>query len=183
MRNGWIAIALSIGFCGCYEVLSPRPMGELDVKLIPEEWDGVWFVSDSDFVVFKVADPETSSLQASFLERDETGSPVLEHTSFFVRESGDWLFISMPNVNEEHTEPVEYHWGRAKKDGDTLLVWLPDHDKFEKLVNEGVLPGETASTDVKLGELDSSHYAILTSEERGVLFDWDEPIILRRIRE
>jgi hypothetical protein len=157
-------------------------MGESEVALVPEEWDCVWSTPDDEFAVFRVVEPERTSIRAWFLERDSTGEPTLAPATLLARESGAWLFLSMLKPSEETSVPPEYYWVRAKKEDDTLILWIPDSDKFEKLVAEGVFPGSTESTDVRLGELDASQYAILTSEERGVPFHWDTPLILMRTR-
>jgi hypothetical protein len=177
-----VSIALLLALGGCHDVLSSRPMGETEVALVPEEWDGVWFTPDDEFAVFRVVEPERTSIEAWFLERDSDGTPTLEPATLLARESGAWLFLSMLKASEEPPGPPEYYWVRAKKDDDTLILWIPDSGKFEKLVAEGVFPGSAESSDVRLGELDASHYAILTSEERGVLFHWDWPLILTRSR-
>ena len=175
-----VSIALLLALGGCHDVLSSRPMGESEAALVPEEWDGVWSTPDEEFAVFRVVEPERTSIRAWFLERGSTGEPTLEPATLLARESGPWLFLSMLKPSEESSAPPEYYWVRAKKEDDTLILWIPDSDKFEKLVAEGVFPGSTESTDVRLGELDASHYAILTSEERGVLLHWDLPMIFTR---
>ena len=157
-------------------------MGESALKLDPEEWDGMWLLSDDDLVIFNVVSPDDGLIKASFLERGES-VPVLKHSTIYIREADGWVFISMARESEGTPDVVGYSWGRLKKYGNTLIVWMPDHDKFEHLVDEGMLPGDTRSTDVHLGVLESSHYALITSEGRGVLFDWDNPIIFRRPRE
>jgi hypothetical protein len=177
-----LCFSFTVALCGCFEVVSLNPMGESALKLNPAEWDGVWLLSDDDLVIFKVANPDDGLIEASFLERGESG-PVFKRSTVYVREAEGWVFISMAQESEGATDVVGYSWGRLKKDGNTLIVWMPDHDKFESLVDEGILPGDTRSTDVHLGILESSHYAVITSEQRGVLFEWDNPIIFRRPRE
>jgi hypothetical protein len=173
-----VGFSFALALCGCYEVISLSPMGESALKLNPDEWDGLWLLSDDEFVIFKVISPDDGLIQGSFLEQGESG-PILKHSTIHIREAGGWHFISMAQ-EAEGTDVVRYSWGRLKKDGNTLVVWMPDHDKFERLVEEGIVPGDTQSTDVHLGTLNSSHYTLITSEERGVLFEWDNPIIFRR---
>lgn len=182
-RSGIVHVGLLLALGGCHDVLSHGPMGESAVVLVPEEWDGVWSSVDGEFAVFQVVEPERTSIRAWFLERDSTGAPTLEPATLLARESGGWLFLSMLKSSEEPSGRSEYYWVRAKKEDDTLIFWIPDTKKFETLVAEGIFPGDTESSDVRLGELESSHYAILTSEGRGVLFHWDMPLIFTRKRQ
>ena len=49
------------------------------------------------------------------------------------------------------------------------------------MVEEEVLPGKAEERSVVLGELGPEHLEIITSEEYGVLFDWDDPMLLWRV--
>ena len=91
-------------------------------------------------------------------------------------ESGDWIFASIPDKDNLK----RYLWGRIKQDGQQVVVWVPDSEKFQALVEEGKLPGKIEDSDVILGNLTSDHLKLITSETEGVLFEWDEPIIFRR---
>jgi hypothetical protein len=50
------------------------------------------------------------------------------------------------------------------------------------MVQNGVLPGTVDENgDITLGELSADHIKVITSETRGVLFNWDDPIVFIRL--
>ena len=81
-----------------------------------------------------------------------------------------------------------YFWARVKQGTDSIIAWLPDYKKFKALVEEGTLPGEVDSEHsyggaVMLGDLKPEHYQAIVSGEHGVLFDWEDPIVLFRMED
>ena len=114
----------------------------------------------------------------------------LESYDTLIRQSEGWLFFNIKDKSEDSDEHG-YFWGRIKRDGNTILLWDPDVEKFRSLVREGVLPGEVKKSgdnkekdsDVILGELSAEHIRVLTSGEHGVLFNWDKPLVLIKLSE
>jgi hypothetical protein len=45
------------------------------------------------------------------------------------------------------------------------------------LIKDGVLPGKVERNDVWLEELKPEHLKLITSGEKGILFQWDQPTI------
>jgi hypothetical protein len=164
----------------CSNVTTPYPLGERDLQINADEWEGLWLGADGGVVVLKVVDSSVGLLDAFWLD-EESGTPVLRRSPARLRESHGWVFGSVPEEeSDDGTEPPDYVWGRILKDGETLTLWLPDVEKFRHLVQNGRLPG-IASSSVQLGTLEPSHYELITSEAEGVLFDWEEPVLLRRV--
>jgi hypothetical protein len=48
-------------------------------------------------------------------------------------------------------------------------------------VKDGVFPGKIDGDDVILDELKPQHLKIITSGERGVLFEWDKPAVFVKV--
>jgi hypothetical protein len=61
-------------------------------------------------------------------------------------------------------------------------VWIPDVTKIRELVKAGSLPGTVAEDgDVTLGDLNAAQLGVITSEDKGILFEWTNPMILIRL--
>jgi len=153
-------------------------MGEEAVLLNPEEWEGTWTSSemnnDSIFRI-KVIDEKKGLLQFIGIEENED-KIELSVSKFYVRESGDWQFFTLDE--EDKNKSKHYNWGRIEKDDKQLIIWLPDVSKFADLVGQKILPGNIdGKGNVILGKLAPEHYKLITSGEKGVLMDWDDPLI------
>jgi hypothetical protein len=115
----------------------------------------------------------------------------LNEYDVFLLESGDWLFFNLTEEEEDGEAPPGYFWGRIKNDGNSIILWEPEINKFRALVREGILPGEAKKSgknnehesDVILGELTADHLQIIMSGEKGVLFDWDKPMFLIKLHD
>jgi hypothetical protein len=53
--------------------------------------------------------------------------------------------------------------------------------KFRDLVMRGILPGEVVKENVILGKITPELVEIIESEQHGLLFEWQEPLILRKV--
>ena len=124
-----------------------------------------------------VVDPEKGILKVAWLESDKDGSPEMKTMDVEIRESDEWLFANTKDDDKSN----EYLWGRIKNEHGQILVWAPDIAAFRRLVEGGVLPGKVARSSVVLENLKPEHLKILTSGERGILYRWDEPVVLRKM--
>jgi hypothetical protein len=183
VRLAAVAVAL-VALAGC-EVYSSAPMGEEVVSITASDWEGFWLTEDGP-VAIEVVNVDAGELMISGIDLRQQddgveGPPNVWSNLVYLRRSGGWLFGSVENEDE----PGLWEWARIKKDGDQLIIWAPRGSAFRELVSEGVLPGivergEYASTTT-LGELSPAHYELITSGARGVLLDWEDPFVLRRI--
>jgi hypothetical protein len=155
-------------------------MGEKEVELTAEEWNGTWLTPEGGVFILAVTDSQQGLLDVTWID-EEKEEPVLGRGKAFVRESSGWLFLSIGEESEDHPAPKKYLWVRLEKNGDVLIVWEPDTKKFARLVNDGLLPGTMDSGNVHLGELEMQHYELITSEQRGVLLKWDQPLVFQRV--
>jgi len=170
----WI-MAATITSCGF--VYTPQPIGERPSLIETDAWEGTW-INEEQFLTINVTDETEGLLQISWIKKDQ-GQVKLESCKVYLLESGDWIFASIPDKDN----PKLYLWGRIKRVGQQIVVWVPDSEKFQALVEEGKLPGKIEDSTVLLGNLTSAHLKLITSETKGVLFEWDEPIIFRRFSE
>ena len=174
-----IVIVILLLAAGCRGVYATRPVGEKPLPLVAADWEGTWKNEDTTLKL-AIQDAEKGVLDLSWME-GEPQKPSLEKSAAVLLQSGDRFFASMKD--REHPERELYLWGRIKKDRDRLLIWAPDYERFKNLVEKGLLPGKAEDDAVILGDLKPEHYAIISSDSNGVLYDWENPIVLIRSRE
>jgi len=166
-----LAMALATVLVGCGGVTSSRPAGDTIPSIDVREWEGNWRITDESEIVFgvEVEDADQALLKVTMF-------PNSPPSPMFLRSAGSDLFASIA----PHFAPKEFHWFRVAVQDDTMLVWQPDALKLRRLVDDGTLPGKTADGRIELGKLSAENMALITSEDEGVLFDWKNPLVLRR---
>lgn len=171
-----MALAALIVGSGCSSVYVPAAIGEKPHALDPAAWEGLWWV-EGDAAMARVVDAAGGELRLSGMNSRD-GKVVLTSATLFIRESGDGLFAS---IQMEETPKGQFVWAWLKRDGDRIVGWAPDVDRFRQLVQAGKLKGVvSASNDVYLEALTPAAAADLTTEKYGMLFEWQKPFMLRR---
>ena len=180
----WLKVAC-MEFCvvlmlGCNVVYTSKPIGEKPVVISSEDWEGIWRTSDGTSLNVKVVDEANGVIEYGPWESENEEQEPIE---VYLREWGRWEFCNVKDPeDEEHAE--HYMWGRiGNQGGQVVVIWAPDADRFEELVEEGTLPGTVENGNVILGELNAEHMELITTSAEGVLFLWDEPMILFRIEK
>jgi len=183
-----IRVLLACSFfqlAACSVVYSVNPVGENPVQLDAQQWDGDWRGTEGVMKI-KVKDAEAGILQVAWIEDME-----LQQFDVYLMESNGWQFFNVKDEEDENDASDGYVWGRIRYHENTILLWDPDIRKFRSLVRDGTLPGEARKSgkdkqnesDVVLEKLTQAHLLLITSEEKGVLFDWDEPLVLLKISD
>jgi hypothetical protein len=178
MRSaGTLLISLLIlALSGCTAVYVAEPIGEKPCKIEAQEWEGTWLHKDGTLTM-KVMDGEKGLLKIAWVEPKEE-TLALESLEVQLWESGSWVFA---NTKEDSADEAGYLWARIKQDGKQVVIWLPDEAKFKVLVEQGKLPGRIERDgDVILDRLEPQHLSLITGEQEGVLFAWDQPVVLIR---
>ena len=164
---------------GCSAVVSQRPVGEVPVVLNPEEWEGAWIAPEGGGpVVIRVEDGKKGYLKLAWIEDDR--NMTFKSLRVVILRSGTWDFANIREEDEKGGTGQNYFFARVKKEKNRILVWLPRAEKFAALVEGKILPGRAAKETVTLGELKPEHTKIIASEEKGLLFDWENPVILMK---
>jgi hypothetical protein len=169
--------------CGCTGVYSRQPVGSEPKNLAAEagEWKGTW-THGGGAIRVAVTDAEKGILTAGWVE---DGGKGLEYQTaeIHLRTAGTWTFASLKDAKAK--EETRYFWGRIQRQDKTVLVWLPDTAKFKRLIQAGVLPGEapTNNSPATLETLSPSHLRIIASEQEGVLFNWEAPLVFGKIAD
>lgn len=171
----FLLLTFTVLLAGCSAVYTATPIGDtpLNIEESKDEWSGKW--GNSEAITATVIDGSNGVLRIGWIE-EKHGELKLETALVYLRSAGNWTFANL--LSETDTNETRYVWGRIKKEDGGVVIWTPDVDKFTKLVQDGTLPGTTGKYEVVLGELSSNHLAVITSETNGVLFDWDEPMVL-----
>jgi hypothetical protein len=159
----------------CSEVVSVFPVGEKSVSLKPEEWNGKWVAvpSDKEYAILEVLPGQEGMLRITGHSNGTDDKPM----DAILRTSDGWMFV---NVAKEDNSG--YYWARIRnQDGRAIFVWLPSFDKCKGLIEKGTLSGEVNGSSISLNLARPEHLKIITSEEYGVIFDWDEPAVLRKV--
>ena len=172
--------ALLLLLWGCDSVTSSALVGENPVSLVAEEWDGIWLGAEAA-VILQVVDAKQGGLRAAWIERSG-GALKTEIWLVQIRSSGSWIFANVKDDEATDRSAERYLFSRLKKDDDQILFWLPSTSAFTKAVEAGHLPGEIEDSNVRLSNLSASHLEVVKSEKGQALFDWDEPMVLLRVR-
>jgi hypothetical protein len=173
-----LAVLILLTTCGCNAVISKRPVGEKSAKIMAKDWEGNWLSPDGPAKV-KVVDPDKGIIKVFWLEDDKEGKPGMKTAEVELRQSGEWLFAN--TRAEDKGESRGYVWARIKNEDRQIIAWLPDNKAFARLVKDGVLPGKNDGDDMILDELKPQHLQIITSGERGLLFEWDKPAVFVKV--
>jgi hypothetical protein len=162
-------------------VASKGPVGETPVELNAKDWDGTWFSPGGDYCMMKVKNEKEGILRLAWFENDK--EMTHKSSDVFIRKSGTWLFASMKEEDEKTVADSVYVWAIIKKSTKIILIWLPNEERFKKLIEAKTLPGEIKKDMVVLGDLKPEHMKIITSEERSLLFDWEDPLVLIKLSD
>ena len=185
-----IVSAFLLSASACSVVTVTEPIGEEPVQLKPEQWEGLWklyyysFDNDEEeaFVVIEVSDSEKGVLKVTHIGRKPESFQV------YLRESNGWMFGSYRDP--EKPDDKDMFWGRFKKNGDRIVIWIPNYDRFSDLVKNGLLPGHPNTGE----QPDNDNYLVLsgvrpeqmdliTSGSKGVLFEWEFPFFMVRVSD
>ena len=88
--------------------------------------------------------------------------------------------MDIGNVKEKEYA-ASYYWTLLKKDGGQIIVWTPDPGQFRKLVQTGDLRGKVEKYDIILEKLTPDDLKGILSGNKGVCFEWQNPVVFFRI--
>jgi hypothetical protein len=167
-----LSVALILG---CAAVSSVEPVGERAKETSQNEWGGTWVHKDHSITI-KVLNEQKGLLQVAWVEEKE-GSFKVESYQIAIRESGEWTF---GNVKEKE-DAASHYWALIKKDVGQIIVWTPDPAQFRKLVQTGVLRGRVERYDIILEKLTPDDLKVILSGDKGVCFEWQNPVVFFRV--
>jgi len=175
MKQFFLLLVLGV-LSGCSAVYSTAPVGmqPKNIENSQEEWSGTWLHAEGAVTV-RVVDGANGELEVGWVE-EKLGALKCETYAMHLREVGDWTFASFKPLGAPRED--HYVWARIRKEERMAILWPPDVEKFEALVQEGRLPGTVDGHVVVLDGLTPAHCEVLQSETNGVLYVWDKPLVL-----
>jgi hypothetical protein len=173
--GGFFTLLAGALIFGCAAVSSVEPVGERAKQTSQNEWGGTW-IHKSHTLTIKVLNEQKGLLQVAWVEEREGGLKI-ESYQVAIRESGGWIF---GNVKEKE-DATSHYWALIKKDAGQIIVWTPDPAQFRKLVQRGVLRGKVESYDIILEKLTADDLNKILSGDKGVYFEWDNPVVFFRL--
>lgn len=174
-----LAGVLALALAGCDYVSSEKPFGRAPLRAEPGEWAGTWLNEDGALTV-RVIDAAKGHLEVGWIEAG-SGGLSLELIEAHLREFEGDAYASITGLDEDEEVPG-YLWVRLSREGERLVLWLPEAESFARLVEEGVLAGRLEDGGVVLGALDDRQLALVGADDGGELFSWREPMVLLRVR-
>ncbi|MGV8073023.1 MAG: hypothetical protein AB2L11_00465 [Syntrophobacteraceae bacterium] len=178
--NRWkffLIILSALVMSGCSAVYSPLPVGESPYAIKSEDWDGTWINKDTYFSV-KVVDGQKGVLRAAWMEWKDDEARLESHEVQLLQ-TGKWVFANVKV--SEGDEKVLFVWAPFKRDGNAVVCWTPDVEKFKALGKAGKLPCREENDDIFLNDLTPEHLKIITSETECQLYDWRDPLVFIRM--
>jgi hypothetical protein len=152
----------------CSAVYSNAPVGDTPVPVSEQEWAGTW-LGPGGAVTVAVSDADKGVLQAAWIEHRQDRLDLESHR-VWLAQSGEWLFASV----EDKERPGHYVWAHIVRDGEQLILWVPDPARVKALVEQGKLRGralEKDGDDVLLEPLNDQDLDLLMSPAGGAV-DW-----------
>lgn len=163
----------------CSAVYSTGPVGDTPVSVSEQEWGGTWLGSGGAVTV-TVSDAAKGVLQAAWIERRQDRLDLESHR-VWLAQTGEWLFASV----EDKERPGHYVWAHVVRDGEQLILWVPDPSRVKALVEQGKLRGhalEQDGDDVLLEPLTKQDLDLLMSPVQGGI-DWRRAVAFIRVAE
>jgi hypothetical protein len=172
----WVLVLAAGALSGCSAVYVTKPVGDVVPRVKAADWDGTW-VNKNGAVTLRVQDGEAGKIRMAWVEWGIHG-PRLESQEIQLLQSGDVLFANVKEA-EENGQTL-YVWARVKREGDEMICWVPDVDRFKAASRSGQFPFREKDDSVVLGELTPDHLKFLASAEAGALYRWDDPVVFTR---
>lgn len=178
--TGLLGLVAILAAVGCEAVYMAEPIGGRPETFDMSQLEGTWHVEE-DAVLIKVTDPDEGRFVAAGIQ-DEDGTLTLRLLEFAVREVNRWHLLQ---VRTEEDDPAR-SWslvGRLTSVDNNGAVLVPlDTSKVIDLVRSGDLPGTVGERNAVLGELTDEHLNRLTDEKQELLFLWDQPQHIRKLK-
>ncbi len=180
MKKIFLFILSAFFLTACAVVTSENIIGGAAVQLSPEAWNGMWRNEDTALHI-KVVDAENGLVKIAWFE-DKDNDLKPESITVQITKGEKWEYLTLLD-GSLYKDLEKYCWGRIEKEGERILFWLPDPERFELAVQSDILQGKVIkikkenypSTHVQLKG--SAHEIIKQVESGGGdYFLWDKPM-------
>lgn len=166
-----VLIVLLLVVVACDSVRSTNQLGETTYPLTVGEWDGTWLTGDGSLVL-EVKDTKTGEIEIMFIEKGE-----IEKHTIFVRQNGSDTYMNL--IDEDKL----YLFAKFKKSTNQIIIWLPLAKEIKLAINnkqlEGVISEGGSDLIIKSDKSRLNKYFIVNKSK--ILFDYEEPVIFRKL--
>ena len=179
-----LACVLCAALCGCKTVVSLNPVGTPDTEIDKDRIEGVWQIEES-VISCKFTNDGKTLIIGSVEWDDATQGFKLQQSKVWFTKVGDRRFLNLENEqDDEHAKERRYSFTEYMLIGDKnefALVWPPDFDVFKETVAQKKLEGTATEDTVTISEKPETLMKVIQEDQVKGLFDYREPMILRRI--
>lgn len=187
MKIAILLIPVLIFLQGCTLVTLEAPLGDHPVRINISNWEGIWY-DDENVVLFITVKNQTNSILN--VKAVEGSGEVLKIKEFTVilRSGTKIVYASIPfreiadkkELNNKNRDL--YLWGAVKNYNGRIIFYSPDGNEFREFIEDGKLKGVIEKGYVYISSSEKTVMKLSESEKSGTLFDWKNPIILRKLK-
>ena len=180
--KSFMAMFMLVFLAGCNVVVSTTPFGLKPVCLHSEHIIGTWENEGEEACRITVHDQTKALIDVSVNEASTPNQPKWRTVRAHLMCGNKWHFFSIP-MAEDGSPKDGYLFACYSFTLGRICVWMPDFQKFKKLVEAGTIPGRIEKGQIYLKEVTPKLIDMIESEEHGLLFDWQRPFILQKKKE
>ncbi len=171
-----ILLALTSLIIGCTLVQSVNKLGKDIYTPNKDEWEGTW-VSEGGSLQLKIINQEHGEIEIMFIENGK----LLKYRVFLTQNDDDNTYMNIVGKTEEK----HYYFAKFKKDSNQTIVWQASTEALKeaiikKKINGSIVKnkyGDTIIINATKNELNK----FFIKNRRQMLFEYEEPLILRRL--
>ena len=179
----WMGLSVML-LTGCKTVVSMNPVGIPDTEIKKEQYEGIWQI-DEGAIQCKFAKDGKTLVVGGVEWNDDAQEYKLQQIKVDLRKIGDRRFLNLLSQDDdtETTGPRYFFAEYNFKDGNEeyILLWYPDFGKFKEAIEENKIVGSATDDTVTITEKPESLMTFLQQYQDKDLFNYREPIIIRRI--
>ncbi len=167
--------------CACSTVSTPYPLNDQPTPMDQEKFEGTWIV-EGGAVAVRFADDGVGHIAGV---EWEGGKFRLMQGELIVTEGVPTNYLSI-RFDDQGQWHEQYALVRYKfTDQGELVLWSPDIEAFESAIEakelKGAIEKDRYNTEITLTEAPDSLVRFMNDPKRQNLFNYQEPIVLRRI--
>jgi hypothetical protein len=179
----WSVMTVALLGSGCTLVLTELPVSSQPCPIDRDQLEGTWQLKDG---AIQVRFSDDGIARLATLDWVDDHFEKLEG-EMIVAPGREYNYVSLRG-QERSDQAVEGEYLLAQyriTDGGELLLWIADNQAFERAIEEQHLAGtvsrERYSTTILVTAAPEALVAFLDDPDNGPLFDYTEPLVLRRI--
>ena len=166
---------------GCSSVKTKHPLSNNPKAIDQEEFEGAWLADDQ---IFHVKFASNGVAKVAGVEWGSNDFHIV-HGEMIVTEGEEHNFLSIRFQEEGKWMDDYFFLPYTFTDQDDLILWAPDADAFKDLIEkkklQGVVEKGKYSTNITITNAPTSLFKIINNPEDMKLFEYREPIVLRKI--